>query len=274
MKNIPILNIIILVALCTTVGPAADNGRKGTAPVSAAEDNAASLVDSIISCQKKIASIQCKYHHKQYLNNATPSEYQGDISYCFPDKILVHFLFPAEEYVLTDDSTILIYSIENKYGIRYKKKCLSPTEKQISEQVGQVKMNLLASMRQSYLFSFSDTSNPEAITITARPLSGWKNLRKILITVNGPKRYLLSIDLYGKDGASLSSTSYQDFVLAEPAAVYFPRSMTIVVNAEQIKQKDQITYSRLEFNKPFPKNHFSVPIAKNAKIVDNLKDCK
>jgi outer membrane lipoprotein-sorting protein len=273
MKNMPLSNIIILVALCSVVS-AADAERHGTGPVATAENDAAPLVDSIISRQKKIASIQCKYHHKQYLNKAAPLEYQGDISYRFPDQILVHFLYPADEYVLTDDSTILIYGIENKYGIRYKKKCLSPAEKQIGEQVGQVKMNLLASMRQSYVFSFSDTSNPEATTISARPLSGWKNLRKILITVNRPKRYLLSIDLYGKDGVSVSSTTYQDFALVEQASVYFPRSLTIIVNAEEITQKDQITYSRIEFNKPFSKNHFSVPVAKDAKIVDNLKDCK
>jgi outer membrane lipoprotein-sorting protein len=248
--------------------------QSGRDTIQSRNDNAASLIDSITASQKKITAIRCKYHHKRYLNNVGPSEYQGDISYQAPEKILMHFLYPADEYVLVDDSTVLIYGIKNEYGIRYSKKCLSPAEKQIAEQIGQIKMNMVRTMRNSYFFVYADSVDPENTVIAATPKNGWKSLSKISIIIDARKKVLKGIEIYGKEGTLVSSTIYSDFITAGATGSFFPRSLTVTLNAGQTTQKDQITYSRIEFNKPFPKNHFSVPVAKDAKIVDNLKDCK
>jgi outer membrane lipoprotein-sorting protein len=237
-------------------------------------NNATPLIDSIIATQKKTTSISCKYHQKRWLNNVGPTEYQGDISYQAPEKILMHFLYPADEYVLVTDSTVLIYGIKNEYGVRYLKKCLSPAEQQIAEQIGQIKMNIVQTMRGTYNFALSDSADPENTAIAATPKGGWKSLGKITILVDTRKKIVKSIVIYAKDGLLLSSTAYSDFIPAVASGAWFPRVLTVTLNAGLTLQKDQITYSRIEFNKPFSKNHFSVPVAKNAKIVDNIKDCK
>ena len=237
-------------------------------------DNAAPLIDSIIAAQKKITSIGCKYHHKRWLNDVGPSEYQGDISYLAPEKILMHFLHPAEEYVLVNDSTVLIYGVKNKYGIRYLKKCLSSSEQQIAEQIGQIKMNMLQTMRNSYDFTCADSTDPANVIVHATPKSGWKALSKIKIVVDTQKKTFKSIAIFGKEGNLVSSTIYSDFVAAGNTGSFFPRNLIVTLNAGQVMQKDEITYSRIEFNKQFSKSHFSVPVAKNAKIIDNLQDCK
>ena len=237
-------------------------------------DNAAALIDSVIAVQKMITTIACKYHHKRWLNNVGPTEYQGDISYQAPEKILMHFLYPADEYVLVNDSTVLIYGIKNEYGIRYLKKCLSPAEQQIAEQIGQIKMNMLQTMRENYYFTLADSADNANTVVFATPKSGWKSLSKITITIDKLKKGLKNIAIFGKEGNLVSSTRYSDFICAGSTGGYFPRTLTVTLNAGQVLQKDQIIYSRIEFNKQFQKNHFSVPVVKNAKIVDNLQDCK
>jgi outer membrane lipoprotein-sorting protein len=239
------------------------------------DDNGAlPLIDSIVAAQTSARSVAAKYHHKQWLNDAAPAEYQGDISYLAPEKILMHFLFPADEYVLVDDSVVLIYGVKSEYGMRYSKKCLSPAERQISDQIGQIRMNLLATMRSTYFFSVVDGADPSNTIITARPKGGWKALGKITIAVDGKKRVLKSIELYAKEGPLVSSTNYADFIRVKETGNFFPRSITTVLNAGGMKRKDEISYSRVEFNKPFPDNHFTVAVSKHAKIVDNLDQCK
>jgi outer membrane lipoprotein-sorting protein len=271
MKTPPISTVVLLFFSWL---PVAAGEHSAGASHPAASNNAAPVIDSVIASQKKITSIGCKYHQKRWLNNVGPSEYQGDISYQAPEKILMHFLYPADEYVLVNDSTVLIYGIKNEYGVRYLKKCLSPAEQQIAEQIGQIKMNMLQSMRESYFFSRSDTTDSANIIVAAIPKSGWKSLSKISISIDARKKVLKGIEIYGKEGTLLSSTIYSEFIATGAGGSFFPRVLTVTLNAAQTQQKDQITYSRLEFNKPFPKNHFSVPVAKDAKIVDNLKDCK
>jgi outer membrane lipoprotein-sorting protein len=267
-------NTIFAAILFFSGGLSVMAGTSGTATSKPPDTKAALLIDSVIASQKKITSIGGKYHQKRWLNNVGPSEYQGDISYHAPEKILMHFLFPADEYVLVNDSTVLIYGIKNEYGVRYLKKCLSPAEQQIAEQIGQIKMNIVQTMRNTYYFAILDSTDPENIAIAATPKGGWKSLGKITILVDTRKKSIKSIEIYAKDGVLLSSTTYSDFIPADATGAWFPRVLTVTLNAGQTLQKDQITYSRLEFNKPFPKNHFSVPVAKNAKIIDNLKDCK
>lgn len=271
MMHIPLGAILCIAQLSApadhAVQPASDSSG-------AAGGNAAALIDSVIATQKKISSIHCAYHHKRYLNDAGPAEYQGDIDYCAPENILMHFLYPADEFVLVDDSTVLIYGVKNAYGIRYSRKCLSPPEQQIAEQIGQVKMNLLAAMRPAYGFFFSDTASAEAVVVSAVPRAGWKNLSRILLTVNRPRLFLKSVSIYGKDGALVSSTAYADFRPVADAQVYFPHLLTVTVLAAGVKQRDEIVYSAVVFNKGFQKNHFSVPVEKNAKIIDNKGDCK
>jgi outer membrane lipoprotein-sorting protein len=271
MKTPPFSTIVLLFFSWL---PVAAGEHSAGASHPAASNNAAPLMDSVIASQKKITSIGCKYHQKRWLNNVGPTEYQGDISYLAPEKILMHFLYPADEYVLVNDSTVLIYGIKNEYGVRYLKKCLSPAEQQIAEQIGQIKMNIVQTMRGTYYFAISDSADPENNAIAATPKGGWKSLGKITIFVDTRKKIIKSIAIYAKDGLLLSSTTYSDFIPADATGAWFPRVLTVTLNAGQTLQKDQITYSRIEFNKPFPKNHFSVPVANNAKIVDNLKDCK
>jgi outer membrane lipoprotein-sorting protein len=239
-----------------------------------ASPTAAPLVDSVIAHQKRVRTLTCGYHHKRFLNNTGPSEFQGEVDFQAPEKLLMHFLFPADEYVLVNDSSVLIYGVKNAYGIRYNKKCLSDAEKQIAEQIGQIKMNMLETMRPSYLFFFSDTLNPEATVLSARPVSGWKNLSKILITVDRNKWYLKSIAIYGKTGERISSTVYSNPQFLDTANVWFPRSIELTLIAGSVVQKDIITYSRISCGKRFSHNHFSIPTVKNAETVDNQKDCK
>jgi outer membrane lipoprotein-sorting protein len=262
---------LYLIFLCWL---AVSAGVPKTSAVRPTSDNAAPLIDSVIAVQKKISSITCKYHHKRWLNNVGPSEYQGDISFLAPEKILMHFLYPADEYVLVNDSTVLIYGIKNAYGIRYLKKCLSPTEQQIAEQIGQIKMNMLQTMRSSYYFTCSDSADRTNIVISATPKNGWKSLSKIALVIDAQKKMFKGIALYGKEGNLVSSTQYSDFIAAGASGSFFPRMLTVTLNAGQTIQKDEITYSRIEFNKPLPKDHFSIPVAKNAEIIDNRADCK
>jgi outer membrane lipoprotein-sorting protein len=239
-----------------------------------ADNSALPLIDSIVSSQASIRSISCNYHQKRWINNVGPSEYQGMISYKAPEKILMHFLYPADEYVLVDDSMVLIYGVKNEYGIRYNKKCLSPAEKQIADQIGQIRMNLLATMRSTYFFSYSGKTDAENTIIAATPKSGWKSLGKITIAIDMKKRIMKSIELFSKDGPLVSSSVYSDFIQAPATTAFFPRSMTTVVNAgEGVQQKDEIFFSRVIFNKDFPENHFSITLSKNAKIIDNVNKC-
>jgi outer membrane lipoprotein-sorting protein len=238
------------------------------------DNSALPLIDSVIASQSSILSISCKYHHKRWVNNVGPSEYQGIISYKAPEQILMHFLFPADEYVLVDDSMVLIYGVKNEYGIKYNKKCLSPAEKQIAEQIGQIRMNLLPSMRSAYFFSYTDRTDPTSTIVAATPKGGWKSLGKITIAIDTKKYVMKSIELFGKDGPLVSSTAYTDFVAVANTSTFFPHSMTTILNAGDVVQKDEMSYSRLEFNKEFPDRFFSIDMAKNAKIVDNIDKCK
>lgn len=239
-----------------------------------APNGAMSLVDSVIAHQKRVRTLHCGYHHQRFVNNAGPSEYQGEVDYEAPEKLLMHFLFPADEYVLVNDSSVFIYGVKNAYGIKYDKKCLSDAEKQIAEQIGQIKMNMLETMRPSYLFSFADTLKPEATVLSAKPVSGWKNLGKILIAVDRKKMYMKSIEIYGKSGERISSTGYSDLQFLDTVRVWFPRAITLTLLAGTVTQKDMISYSRITCGTTFPADHFSIPVAKNAEIVDNQKDCK
>lgn len=241
---------------------------------SSAEHGALALIDSIISSQTSARSIAGNYHHKQWLNDIGPSEYQGIISYQAPEKILMHFLYPADEYVLVDDSMVLIYGVKNEYGIRYSKKCLSSAERQIADQIGQIRMNLLATMRSTYFFSFIDSADPSNTIIAAKPKGGWKSLGKIRVAIDRKKRVMKSIELFAKEGPLISSTTYSDFIAVKETGGFFPRSIETFIDAGGMKRKDEISYSRIKFNKKFPNNHFSIAISKNAKIIDNLDQCE
>lgn len=236
-------------------------------PDSTTVDNGAlPLIDSIIKAQTSFASISCKYHHKRWLNGAGPSEYQGDIVFKAPESILMHFLYPADEYVLVNDSTLLIYGVKNNYGIRYNRKCLSPAEKQIAEQVGLIKMNILKSMRSGYLFTVTDTTNPSNCIIAAKPKGGWQSLGKITITIDRRRRLLKSIDLYSKEGPLVSSTKYGDILIDKETFGCFPRLMTTVLYMNGVKQKDEIIYSRVQFNHMYDDSFFSIAISDSARI--------
>lgn len=237
------------------------------------DNSALLLVDTIIAAQKSITAISCKYHHQRLINAAPHSEYQGEISYKAPDDILMHFLFPADEYVQVNDSFVLIYGVKNEYGIKYQKKNLSPAEAQIAEQIGQIRMNLLSSMRNGYYFSMLDSGNPSNITVAATPKNGFKALGKITISLDYTKMVMNSIAMYSKEGPLVSSTTYSDFVKAADGA-FFPRSMVTILNMGDIQQKDIITYSRCNFAPVFGEHHFAVPVSKKAKIVDNSESGK
>lgn len=227
------------------------------------------LVDSVIASQTFFRTVSCKYHHTYSINSADPVEYQGIITYKKPDKILMHFLYPAEEYVMVDDSLILLYSVANEYGMRYEKSCMSPTESQIVEQIGQIRMNLLSTMRPNYFFALQDSTDKTNTVITATPKNGWKSLGKILITLDMTRRTMKSIELYGKKGPMISSTKYRDFRQVKNSDSFFPGSLTIQINSNGMIRKDRIEYSQIKFNKEIANSFFTVPVSKKAKIVSN-----
>lgn len=268
------ITILLLLVIILSPVPCFSQVAPKNAPGIATSGGAVALVDSVIAHQQRVRTLHCRYHHKRFVNSSGPSEYQGEIDYKAPENLLMHFLFPADEYVLVNDTAVVIYGVKKAYGITYNKKCMSDAEKQIAEQIGQIKMNMLETMRSSYLFSFADTANPEAIILSAKPVSGWKNLSKILIAADRNKMYIRSIEIYGKSGELITSTAYSDLQFLDTVKVWFPRLITLTLIAGSITQKDLINYSRITCGTLFPANHFSIPVAKNAEIVDNQKDCK
>lgn len=237
-------------------------------PISA---NAA--IDTIISHQKRLKQLRASYVHKRSINTSK-TEYQGLIDYKAPEHIMMHFMYPADEFVLVNDSTVLIYGVKNNYGIKYNRKCLKDSEKQIAEQIGQIKMNILQSMRASYTFSYLDTNNIESVMISATPNSGWKSLSKILIAIDLKKYTLKSVEIFGKNKSRISSTVYADFQFIKTDSLWFPRSIAVDLLLGNVTQKDTISYSRLDYTVKYSSNHFKLPVAKNATIVDNNNDCK
>jgi outer membrane lipoprotein-sorting protein len=228
------------------------------------------LVDSIVSRQKAIPSLSSRLRQVHMVNYPEVQSiiYEGNVDYQAPNNILIHFLIPADEYMLAGDSVYTIYGVQNNFGITFHTSSLNPADKQIMAQMGQIKMNTLEIMQSGYLFSYGGRENGSCI-INATPKSGWKTLSAIRILVDPSRLCVLAIELYGRDKSLTSQTIYSGQVRAGSSLSYFPKNIFMKTITGLASQIDSIEYTRTRFNVPFEKDHFSIPIPRNATIKDS-----
>ncbi|OGS33755.1 MAG: hypothetical protein A2293_14480 [Elusimicrobia bacterium RIFOXYB2_FULL_49_7] len=251
--------ILIALLLGSTVANTAP-----TADSTWTDKNILALIDTTIARQSNLISLSCRSHQTRQVGTAAPSLFEGTVDYQSPNRLLLHYYTPAEEIYAANDSFFLFFSFSQNTGARFRRTGIHPLEKQIMDQMGQVRRNTLSTMRNDYFFTFVRLLGDSDVVISATPKSGWKALSAILIKINRKYVALTALELYDKNGALISQTQYSGFIPVIGTQAYFPkRSVVQTVSGESIE--NLVTdYTRLKFNPVFEPTHFYPVLPKNA----------
>lgn len=232
------------------------------------------LIDSCISSAQSIRSITCRFHHVMTVTDMPSVNYEGSIAYRSPREIVIHYYTPTEEYYCTNDSVSLFYSVSSNAGFRFRQSNLQQVEKQILQLLGQIQMNTLQTMRHGYDFSFVAAVGDSDVVVSACPKNGWKELSKIWLKISRKKHYLVGSELYDKKGSLISQSIYYNPVSIPLTNIWFPTKILMKTVDKNQLRVDKIEYTRMKFNGNLSSQELTVPLPKDAEILEPTKQGK